>query len=187
MSGDVSKVRVGIEEGTCNLVVKELVPRQAEEERSDADADAEGYKWRVDALAKVVGFQSIDDLTKTRSKVDFKMANFTGGGAVFDGSNRAGSCWGNHFPSPPFYYYVDECVYDGSSLSGPTLIYSTVRGEYDHRVPLSPFGHTTTATAAARGYQVMPYVFLAVCTGSSLPPWPADLECELAWEYLGYE
>ena len=82
---------------------------------------------------------------------------------------------------------MDECVYDGSSLSGPTLIYSTVRGEYDHRVPLSPFGHTTTATAAARGYQVMPYVFLAVCTGSSLPPWPADLECELAWEYLGYE
>ena len=59
---------------------------------------------------------------------------------MFDGSNRAGSCWGNHFPSPPFYYYVDECVYDGSSLSGPTLIYSTVRGEYDHRVPLSPFG-----------------------------------------------
>ena len=27
MSGDVSKVRVGIERGTCNLVVKELVPR----------------------------------------------------------------------------------------------------------------------------------------------------------------
>ena len=106
---------------------------------------------------------------------------------MFDGSNRRGSCWGNHFPMPPFFYYVDECVYAGSSLSGPTRIYSTVWGEYDHRVPLSTFGHSTIATAVARGYQVMPYVFLAECAGFSLLPYPADLECELDWEYLGYE
>ena len=48
------------------------------------------------------------------------------------------------------FYYVDECVYAGSSLSVPTRIYSTVWGEYDHRVPLIHSG-TRPSQRRSRG------------------------------------
>ena len=146
----------------------------------------DGHQWRVEALTKIVGLNSIDDLTKTRAKVKFKTASFTGGGPVYDGSDPRGNCWGNNFPSPPFYYYVEDCTITATSLNGPSSIYAKVEGEYSHAL-IPPWGHTTTAKATARGYYNMPYVFHATCSGTSLPSDPADLECELHWEYLEYQ
>ena len=139
----------------------------------------------MEANTRVVGYNSIDTLTRTTGKVDFKMASFTGGGAVYDGSNRQEERWGNHTVTP-FFYYVDTCTRSSSSLSGPSSIYNEAKGVYTHTIVPS-WGHTTWAKAQARGYKKMPHVFHAACRGESLPPDPAELECELKWEYLGYE
>ncbi len=183
LSGDVTSVRVGMNED-CNMVVEEIelnstpMPEEAEDEA----AGGLSHTWRVQALAKVVGLASIDDLTKSKSSVKFKTDHYSGGGRVFGGSGQRGTCWGNHFPSPPFYYYVDKCTLT-YSLSGPSQIWAKTKGDYYHtQVP--SWGHTTTAKAIGKGYQYGAKMFDAQCTGSSLPPSPASLECELYWEYV---
>ena len=30
--------------------------------------------------------------------------------SVFDGTNTATNCWGNHSVQPPFYWYVDDAM-----------------------------------------------------------------------------
>ena len=133
----------------------------------------------------MVGYKSIDTLTRTTGKVDFKMADFDGGGAVYEGSNRQELCWGNH-TILPFLYYVDRCSRSGSSLTDPSSIYNEAKGDYIHGA-VESWEHTTWAKAQARGYKTMPDVFHATCRGDSLPPSPAKLECEMEWEYLCYE
>ena len=45
-----------------------------------------GYKWRASVLAKIVGVNSIDYLTKTHSILDFKTASKNNTNSLFDGS-----------------------------------------------------------------------------------------------------
>ncbi len=107
-SGDVRRVRVGLAEGTCNLIVRELefnssvptLPPVSDDGQGQQDSNTGGHEWYVESLAKVVGINSIDDLTKTYAWFNFKTANFTGGGPVFDGSEEGGRCWAANFPTP---------------------------------------------------------------------------------------
>ena len=89
---------------TCDIVVRNMVFND-----DDATGDTESraripsvnyQEWWVEALAKVVGLNSIDDLTKTRTSLEFTRTPTS----VFGGGNAATDCWGNHYPSPPFYY-----------------------------------------------------------------------------------
>ena len=186
MGGDVEKVLLAVDNDTCDTYVKDIV--EAEDFPDDPNSQfsvTAGYEWRVGAITRVVGFNSIDTLTRTTGEVDFKMASFTGGGSVYDGNNRQEDCWGNH-TVVVFQYYEDTCSRSASSLGGPSSIYNQAKGVYTNRV-ISSWGHTTWAKAKARGYHEMPHVFHATCRGQSLPPSPAMLECELEHEYLGDE
>ena len=94
MSGDVRSVRVGLQNGTCNLVVQDLqmnyttIPTSDEEGSASTAINAQaGWEWYVESLAKVVGVNSVDDLTKTYAHFNFKTAEITGGGPLFDGSD----------------------------------------------------------------------------------------------------
>ena len=72
---DVKKVKVGVTEDTCNLVVKELMmndkpfptpnDHSPPTSASGAATSQAGWEWYIESLAKVVGVGSIDDLTKT--------------------------------------------------------------------------------------------------------------------------
>ncbi len=187
MAGNIEKVVLDVDNATCDTYVKDIVEADDYPDGpSSRFSTTAGYEWRVGAITRVVGYQSIDTLSRTTGEVDFKMASFTGGGQVYDGNNRQQRCWGNHTVQPPFFYYVDSCSRSSSSLSGPSSIYNEAKGVYRHDV-IPAWGHTTWAKAKARGYYQMPHVFHATCRRQSLPPSPAHLECELEWEYLGYE
>ena len=76
--GDVKRVRVGPEDGSCDIVVQKLELNNTP--MPDPDSvfqSSSGYQWEVDILAKIVGINSIDDLTKTRSSFTFKTTSFT--------------------------------------------------------------------------------------------------------------
>ena len=67
--GDVKRVRVGPEDGSCDIVVQKLELNNTP--MPDPDSvfqSSSGYQWEVDILAKIVGINSIDDLTKTKPK-----------------------------------------------------------------------------------------------------------------------
>ena len=145
-----------------------------------------GWEWYVESLAKVVGINSIDDLTKTYAWFDFKMANFTGGGPVYDGHDDGGECWAANFPQPPFYYYVDSCVQTSTDIDSPTEMHVEVSAEY-YNTKKSHFDHDVVSRAIANGYQSMPHVFDQECSEEGVPyDWHADFECELFWELIGY-
>ena len=97
---------------------------------------------------------------------------------MFGGEITDNECWGNHFPAPPFYYYVDECYINGFDFDGLQSVYVRGKGEYIHSI-VPAFGHWTTAKAEGT-----PTVNRATCEGGSLPPGPSDLECELDSEQL---
>ena len=186
MSGDVKSVRLAVDNETCNTYVKEIVENPPFSEGNSSYFDVtSGYKWRVEAITRVVGLESIDTLSRTRAKVDFKMASFTGGGSVYEGSDTYKNCWANH-TFLPFHYYEESCTRTDVDLNGPSSIFTDVEGEYSHLLVPS-WGHITSAKAQARGYRNMPHVFHATCRGESLPPSSAELECELDSEYIGYE
>ena len=107
LDGSFKSVQLAVNNDNCNTYVEEIV-RAAPfpDEPSERFSAAAGYKWRVGALAKVKGLLDIDTLTRTTGEVDFKMASFTGGGSVYDGSNRQEDCWGNH-KAPPWFGHAD--------------------------------------------------------------------------------
>ena len=101
ISGDVRKVRVGLKEGTCDLIVEDITmnntvltpPEDAGPPGSAFPTGFNtqaGWEWYVESLSKMVGINSIDDLTKTYARFNFKTANFTGGGPVYDGHDDGG-------------------------------------------------------------------------------------------------
>ena len=126
-------------------------------------------QWWVEALTKVVGINSIDDLTRTRTSLEFTRTP----NSVFGGGNTGATCWGNHFPSPPFYYYVDDCRVNAFDFDGPSSVFIRLKGIYTNSLVPS-FGHWTTAKAEGTVTTDR-----AVCAGGSLPIGPSDLECEL--------
>ena len=140
----------------------------------------------MESLAKVVGINSIDDLTKTKAWFTFKTANISGGGPLFEGGGEGGSCWGKHSPQPPYYYYVDTCTrYD--DVDSSTEMSVETEGEYYHTA-VESFGHSVRSKAIAYGNVGMGDAFDNECSGDSLPlPSISDLECELYWELLGYQ
>ena len=92
-SGDVRRVRVGLAKGACNLIVKDLVMNFKPLPTHDDNAPAStainaqlGYEWHIESLGKVVGINSIDDLTKTYARFHFKTQYITGGDPLLDGS-----------------------------------------------------------------------------------------------------
>lgn len=196
MSGDVSSVRVGVREGTCDLVVKSLImnntpmppPEEGEprEQFSTGFNTRAGFEWYVESLAKVVGVNSIDDLTKTYAWFNFETANFTGGGSLYDGSDPGGECWAANFPQPIFYYYVDSCTRSSTDVSSSSEMHVEVEGEY-YNSQVSVFDHDVTSKAIARGYRKMPHVFDSDCSEDGVVySLGQDFECELYWEYEGY-
>ena len=77
MGGDVEKVLLAVDNDTCDTYVKDIV--EAEDFPDDPNSQfsvTAGYEWRVGAITRVVGFNSIDTLTRTTGEVDFKMASF---------------------------------------------------------------------------------------------------------------
>ena len=177
MDGRSKRVLLAVNNDNCNTYVKNIEVADAyPDDPSNQFSTTAGYKWRVEAITRVVGYNSIDTLTRTTGKVDFKMASFTGGGAVYDGSNRQEECWGNHTVTP-FFYFVDTCTRSSSSLSGPSSIYNEAKGVYTHTIVPS-WGHTTWAKAQARGYMNMPMCFtpraaVRACL-LTLPSWNAS-------------
>ena len=136
--------------------------------------------------AKVVGINSIDDLTKTYARFNFKMANFTGGGPVYDGNDPGGECFAANAPQPPFYYYTESCTRSVTELEGPYAMSVQVDGKYGN-TEFPWFGHYVESRAEAFGYKFMPDVFDADCYEKDVPySWGADFECELYWELVGY-
>ena len=134
MDGNFQSVLLAVNNDTCDTYVEEIVRADPfPDEPSNQFSTEAGYKWRVGAIAKVKGLGDIDTLTRTTGEVDFKMASFTGGGAVYDGSNRQEDCWGNH-KAPPWFYYVDTCTRSGSSLAGPSSIYNEAKGVFTHKI-----------------------------------------------------
>jgi hypothetical protein len=117
----------------------------------------------------VVGINSIDDLTRTRTSLEFTRTP----NSVFGGGNTGATCWGNHFPKPPFYYYVDDCRVNAFDFDGPSSVFIRLKGIYTNTLVPS-FGHWTTAKAEGTVTTDR-----AVCAGGSLPAGPSDLECEL--------
>ena len=96
--------------------------------------------------------------------------------SVFGGSNLATNCWGNHIPSPPFFYYVDDCYVNSFDDSGPSSVHIRLKGEYEWRIiPFvgGAFDHQTTAKAEGTVTHDR-----AVCTVTNLPI-GSSLECEL--------
>ena len=199
MRGDVRRVRVGPEGNTCDFKIKLLemnetpIPSEPEHGRGFSDRTlgdlalaTAGWKWRIDVAGKVVGVNSIDDLTKTKASFTFKTGSISGGGPLYDGNiGTGGSCWGKHTPQPPYYYYVDTCTLTDYDVTSQTKMFSEMDGEYIHTL-FASFGHSVTSEAIAHGYENMPDVFDSDCSGVSLPPL-ADLECDLLWVLLGYQ
>ncbi len=61
-----------------------------------------------------------------------------------------------------------------------------VDGTYINHVQID-FGHTVMSKAIARGYETGVNMFDKDCSEDGVPySWGADFECELAWEYLGW-
>ena len=191
MRGDVKQVVVGPEEDTCNFEVKVLEMNDTPAPTDDSNASSQfqtsaGWTWRVESLAKIVGVNSIDDLTKTRSWFKFKTSIITGTGTLHSGFGQAGSCWGKHFPKPPYYYYyVDACTLTDYDMSSSTEMYSKTEGEFIHTL-IDSFEHRVTSKAIAYAGEGVPDMFGHDCRGYSIPSL-SSLECELSWEYVGYQ
>ena len=115
LSDDLQSFQVGAnprtenDAETCDIVVRNMAFKEDDptgNTGSRARIPSVNYQdWWVEALAKVVGLNSIDDLTKTRTSLEFTRTPTS----VFGGSNPATNCWGNHIPPPPFFDYVDDC------------------------------------------------------------------------------
>lgn len=119
-------------------------------------------------MAKVVSLNSIDDLTKTRTSIEFTRTPTS----VFGGGSTATDCWGNHYPEPPFFYYVDDCYENAFDFDGPSSVFIRLKGEYYHLV-IPVFNHWITAKAEGTVTHD-----LATCAVGNLPI-GSDLECEL--------
>ena len=131
MRGDVKTVRVGQKDDSCDLEVQALVMSEPLPDEADAYFHASsGYRWRVESLAKVVGFNSIDDLTRTRAWFKFRTANFANSGTLFGGSDAGKNCWAHGFP-PPWFYNTEDCDLDYNTSSSSRM-YAEAIGEYSH-------------------------------------------------------
>ena len=170
MGCDVRKVRLGVDPDTCNLAVGEIVSNTnvqmfEDDDRASDDTNSNtntsGWNRRVEALTIIVGYNSIDDLTKTKASVDFKMADFTGGGPVYDGSNAQEECWAKHTIAP-FFYHMDSC---------------TLRGRHRHQEVAPRVAHhaldltLVVALAGTAEAVIEPVVRLQLCerTGALAP------------------
>ena len=167
-SGDVSRVRVGLAKGTCNLIVKDLVMNYTLVPTPDDNTPAStainaqlGYEWHIESLGKVAGINSIDDLTKTYARFNFKTQYITGGGPLFDGSTAGGQCWG-HYDWPLYRYIPTSCLYI-TDIAGPQDMHVEYAGEYEHEV-YSTFDHEVTSWAIAKAYVNMGDVFAQDCS-----------------------
>ena len=171
IGGDLSSLRVGVDSDTCKVIVRSIVASEGGPATSGLDGESisanSTQRWWVEALTKVVGINSIDDLTKTRTSLEFTRAP----GAVYDGGNTLTDCWGNH-TLPGYYYYVDDCLVNAHDFVGQYSVFIRLKGTYTHTL-YPPFGHFTTAKAEGTVTQNR-----AVCEGGSLP-FASDLECEL--------
>lgn len=137
-------------------------------------------------MAKVVGINSIDDLTKTYAWFNIKTPEIWGGGQIYDGSDPGGRCWAANAPQPPFYYYVEDCTRTLTELDGSYYMAVQVDGEYGNS-EFSWFGHSVESRVEAFTGENMPDVFDADCDEEDVPySWGADFECELYWELVGY-
>ena len=75
--GDVRRVKIGPDGNSCKIVVKVLELNYAQlPDPGTAFLTTAGYKWKLDTLSKIVGINSVDDLTKTRSSFPFKTPSF---------------------------------------------------------------------------------------------------------------
>ena len=183
LSSDVKSFRVGVDTDvadgaeTCDIVVKNMVFNEDHTEGPGSMAgsiapSASYQEWWVEALAKVVGLNSIDDLTKTRTSFEFTRTPTS----VFGGHDGDTDCWGNHYPSPPFFYYVDDCYVNSFDFDGPTSVHIRLKGEYEWQIIPGTggvFDHQTTAKAEGTVTHDR-----AVCTVVDLPL-GSSLECEL--------
>ena len=182
LSNDLRSFQVGVNTDqaataeTCDIVVRNMVfndDHATGDTESRARIPSVSYQeWWVEALAKVVGINSIDDLTKTRTSLEFTRTPTS----VYGGGNTATDCWGNHYPSPPFYYYVDDCYVNSFDFNGPSSVHIRLKGEYEWQIEPGQggvFDHQTTAKAEGTVTHDR-----AVCTVIDLPI-GSSLECEL--------
>ena len=176
LSGDLSSLRVGTDPDTCEIVVKGIVERptdgstpssQGTTGRSLPSVNYES-RW-VEALTKVVGINSIDDLTRTRTRTSVEFTRSPD--VVFGGTNTATDCWGNH-SIPPFFYYESSCNVNAFDFDGPASVNIRLKGVYNH-IYDSAFDHWSTAKAEGTVTEDK-----ATCAVGGLPVL-SDLECEL--------
>ena len=182
MKGDVSKVSVMLDPDTCEVVIREVVENPSawmfnNPEYAAAQSDTV-YNWRVESEARVKGL-AVETLTLTTSWVEFKTNSFVGGGPVFEGSGgsgcKASESWG---------YNLDQCYKGGPSLSGPDSIWVSALGIYSND-NFESFGHYTYVSSKGLGYENGVDRFETECYGDSLPMFPAYLDCNTDWEFLG--
>ena len=136
----------------------------------------------MDILGKIVGVESIDDLTKTQSRFTVKTASSTNSGDLFDGDDEYYQCW-TKWQIPFWYYAVESCMVE-YNLSSSTYMYVNTEGEYSHDL-VDAFGCSVSTRAIAPGNKAIDDAFSYFCTQSSKPPESA-LECEFSAKYLGY-
>ncbi len=184
---DVARVRVGPEEDSCNIVVHALDLRANSLNADDPSAHYNigtelGYKWKIEIIGKIVGVNSVDDLTKTTSRFTVKTATNTNSGDLFDGNNRYHSCWAKWLI--PFWYYKVKKCDKSHDLDSSTYMYVDTKGTYTHTL-VSAAGHSVRTRATARGNKPIDDAFGYLCTQSSKPT-GSSLECDFTVTYLGY-
>ena len=184
---EVQRIKIGPREDSCDIEIKalELNPTQFPEDAGTASsvATSAGYTWRLDTLAKIVGINSIDDLTRTRSVLDVKTGSFTNTNDLFDGTIILRQCWA-HNELNVWRYEVDRCVKTGNTTSSVKM-YAKTHGYYTHETRAT-FAHDVVANAIVRGDKSLPKAFDYECYQNSKPG-GSDLECYFNWTYQGYQ
>lgn len=180
----IQRIRIGQQEDSCDIEIKvlEINSNPFSTGADSALLTQAGYKWRASILAKIVGVNSVDDLTKTHSILDFKTASRTNTNELFNGVVNKHSCWAK-WQLPAWFYKVKKCVRTSDTTSSTKMFVKT-HGYYKHTV-IPAFGHDVIANAIARWNKSMPNAVTYECTQNSKPI-GSDLECEFSVTYKGY-
>lgn len=183
-SAHIQRIKIGQQEDSCDIEIKalEINSNPFPDDADSAFLTKAGYKWQASILAKIVGVNSIDDLTKTHSILEFKTASKTNTNELFDGRVHRHSCWAKWL-IPFWYYKVDRCV-KTSNTTSDTKMFVKTHGYYKHTI-IPSLGHDVIANAIARGNMSMPSAVTYECKQNSKPP-GSDLECEFTVSYKGY-
>ena len=170
----IQRIRIGQSEDSCDVEIKvlELNANPFPSEADSANLAKAGYKRRASILAKLVGVNSVDDLTKTHSILDFKTASKTNTNELFDGLVNKHFCWAKYL-KPFWFYTIDRCL-TSSNTTSSTKMFVKTHGYYDHPNPF--FAHDVIANAIARGNKSMPSAVTYECSQNSKPIF-SDLEC----------